>query len=290
MTLRTRRATPHDEIVVASWRDFEATVLNARYTNWAFRGHRDAQWQLTSTLARRLDTGHVARDHWVAQERRIVRIFMRKAHLFLDHIPDDDDTFRWLALMQHHGAPTRLLDFTWSPYIAAFFALEDATKPAAIWAINPTALFRPVTLRLDGRRRMVTPGALGPWVRGNFERYFLPNKHRFVTYGEPSVMNQRLIAQSGTFVIPSTLGLPVDEILAKGPAPRDAMVKFVLQTRDVRDKLLLQLYSMNITYYSLFPGLDGLARSMGYESEYNWEFDPRKARRKGRSSTEEGAL
>src|SRR5216684_3693164 len=59
-----------------------------------------------------------------------------QAHLFLAHVPDDADSFHWLALMQHHGAPTRLLDFTWSPYVAAFFALERATSDAAIWAIN----------------------------------------------------------------------------------------------------------------------------------------------------------
>ena len=53
----------------------------------------------------------------MVQEERIARIFQRKAHLFLTHIPERSDTFQWLALMQHHGAPTRSLDFTWSPYV-----------------------------------------------------------------------------------------------------------------------------------------------------------------------------
>jgi len=38
--------------------------------------------------------------------------------------------------MQHHGAPTRLLDFTYSFYIAAYFALEESEKDCAIWALN----------------------------------------------------------------------------------------------------------------------------------------------------------
>ena len=68
---------------------------------------------------------------WAAQEERILRIFKRKAHHFLSAGPLPDDDFEWLALMQHHGAPTRLLDFTWSPYVAAFFALQRATGDAA---------------------------------------------------------------------------------------------------------------------------------------------------------------
>ena len=56
--------------------------------------------------------GIVKEEYWGSQEKRILRIFQRKGHLFLTHIPDRLDIFQWLALMQHYGAPTRLLDFT----------------------------------------------------------------------------------------------------------------------------------------------------------------------------------
>jgi len=87
-------------------------------------------------------------------------------------------------------------------------------------------------------------------------------------------MDQRLIAQSGTFVVPSTLVMPVDHIVGGYPYCADAIVEFVLDTKKIRRQVMHQLYSMNISHYALFPGLDGLARSMGYEAEYNWEFDP----------------
>ena len=74
---------------------------------------------------------------WPDQEARILRIFKRKAIHFLDIVPDRDDDFEWLALMQDHGAPTRLLDFTWSPYVAAFFALERTLNDGVVWALNP---------------------------------------------------------------------------------------------------------------------------------------------------------
>ena len=59
--------------------------------------------------------------------------------------------------MQHHGAPTRLLDFTWSPYVAAFFALVHTTKQAAVWAVNPKRLVN-VTERFN--EFLETPGSV----------------------------------------------------------------------------------------------------------------------------------
>ena len=265
---------PYEEHVIDSWSAFVDTV-KSRYANWAFRGHADARWPLQSTLARRFTIARVHEKAWVEQESRILRIFKRKAHLFLDHIPDDHDSFRWLALMQHHGAPTRVLDFTWSPYVAAFFALENATEDSAIWAINPRRLSQPRTLTLHNNRQEVDPFTLAPWIQGNYESYFLPNEHSFVVYGEPRIMNQRLIAQSGTFVIPGILADSVETILATYGNPQDVLAKFILKTATIRDRAMLELYTMNMTYYSLFPGLDGLARSMGYESEYSWAFNPR---------------
>src|SRR5438445_599273 len=73
-------------------------------------------------------------------DARILSIFKRKSIHFLQHIPDRDDDFPWLALMQDHGAPTRLLDFTWSPYVAAFFALHNTTHEGVIWACNPAEI------------------------------------------------------------------------------------------------------------------------------------------------------
>jgi hypothetical protein len=241
--------------------------------SWAFRGQENADWSLVSSLTRYLRDFRIHPDVWLKQETRINRIFRRKAHLFLDHVPEENDHLQWQALMQHHGAPTRLLDFTWSAYVAAFFALERAIQDAAVWALNPPLIVN----QLQERTALADPIAnemTGQWINQHYEEYFEARKLPFLMIGEPHVMNRRLVAQSGTFAIPGTIDRTFDEIVSDYPQPENTLIKFVFETAAVRDEAMSELYQMNITNFTLFPGIDGLARSLSYELEYNWAFDP----------------
>ncbi len=264
---------PYAVVPLESWDEFLKAITDSPFSNWAFRGQADQRWPLSSKLSRYFQSFGVERRTWREQEGRILRIFKRKAHLFLNRPPDPDDEFQWLALMQHHGAPTRLLDFTWSPYIAAFFALEHATGDAAVWALNPDPLTYASTQKIAGGM-VIHPPKMNPRVKGNLRRYFLQGKTPFVYVGEPQVMNRRLVAQSGTFAIPSVLTQPLDEILSGYPDPNNSLVKFVLAGDQIRRQGLRELYRMKITSEALFPDLDGLARSLGYELEFHWRSDP----------------
>ncbi len=62
--------------------------------------------------------------------------FKRKYPLFSSLLPKTNDSFEWLAIMQHHGAPTRLLDFTESIIIATYFSVVDAFKESSVWVVN----------------------------------------------------------------------------------------------------------------------------------------------------------
>jgi hypothetical protein len=239
-------------------------MMGPTYAHWAFRGERDARWPLYSSLSRYLQSFGVNREAWPEQERRILRIFKRKAHVYLAQPPHPEDDFQWLALMQHHGAPTRLLDFTWSPYVAAFFALERTTEDGVVWALNPA--------RIEGSRD--PESVVDPRVPGNFATHFLKNKRPFLWLGEPHTMNRRLIAQSATFVLPGLLDQPVEEILSGRPDAGNVLTKLILP-QHVRETGMRELYRMNITYATLFPDLDGLARSLGYELEFHWAYNPR---------------
>lgn len=261
---------------ITNWHEFHDVVAGPAYRNWAFRGQADADWPMYSSLSRYLKSYEVHPQAWSSQEERIFRIFRRKAHLFLDHVPDERDAFQWLALMQHHGAPTRLLDFTWSPFVAAFFALERATRDAAVWAIFIPAIWRAANeIKFPGQQSALPPESLGLRNPGAYEEFYLRNEVPFVSSGEPIAMNKRLIAQSGTFVIPGVLDQPVEEILAAYPEPGATVVKFVLRTEQLRSEAMMALYTMNLTPATLFPDLDGLARSMNYELEFHWAYDPR---------------
>ena len=255
------------EIRLETWEQFLKAITDSPYSNWAFRGQCDERWHLESALSRYFRSFSIDPAAWLEQENRIVRIFKRKAHQFLSQPPDLEDDFQWMALMQHHGAPTRLLDFTWSPYVAAFFALVQSVGDAAVWALNPA--------RISPRGDPRTGARMDPRKRGNLNRYFLKGKSPFIWVGEPHTMNQRLIAQSGTFALPSIVDRPMEDILQGYRDPNDIMAKFILPSQRVRETGLRELYRMNITYATLFPDLDGLARSLGYELEFHWAYNPR---------------
>lgn len=250
---------------VNSWQEFLDIVEAPELHGWAFRGQRKANWPIVSSLTRYLER-YVPTELWVEQEHRSIRVFKRKAHYFLNDASALQDGFRCLALMQHHGAPTRLIDLTKSPYVAAYFALETTTSESAVYAINTPALWMEATPR--GRDDLGRE-AIDPREPGNIERYFLSNEYPVVWPGEPWTMDRRIVAQAGTFILPGVIDKPVDSLLEMYDHPEPLMIKIVLPP-GIRVPAMQALYRMNISSATLFPDLDGLARSIAYELEVNW--------------------
>jgi len=256
-----------EEIRIDTWSDFMA--LTDTLDAWAFRGQQDARWPLLTSLSRYLNAYIPDQSLWRAREERAIRIFRRKAHNYLGGTLGNnsalDNILRCLALMQHHGAPTRLLDFTKSPYVAAFFALQSATCDAAVYALNTPRLWRASPNGRPGTGR----DQIDPRVPGNFEKLYLPNANAIIWIGEPEDMDRRLVAQAGTLVVPGMLDKPLDEILGTY-GDSAALLKKVILPLSMRSEAMKALYRMNITSATLFPDLDGLARSIGLELEMTW--------------------
>jgi len=160
--------------------------------------------------------------------------------------------------------------------VAAFFALESATDDAVVWAIDPGGV---LAAQKDLARELQVESLsdIDPRTPGNYERYFVNGSVPLLWIGEPDVMNRRLTAQSGTFAMPSILDQPIEDIIARHRNGCELMIKLVMKA-SVREKAMRELYTMNISNATLFADLDGLARSLAYELEFHWAFDPRTGR------------
>src|SRR5262249_14284396 len=94
---------------------------------------KDASWDISPSLERTVKNFPLG-----ASEVPIIKSFAKQLHQYVGQESATDTLLGQLALMQHHGAPTRLTDWTHSPYVASFFAIEDATDPngnSAVWAL-----------------------------------------------------------------------------------------------------------------------------------------------------------
>jgi hypothetical protein len=250
-------------ICIQSWDEF--VRLTSQLDGWAFRGHQDESWPLSSSLTRYLMAFAPNTRGWRAREERAIRIFRRKAHNYLPDPTALDEDLRCLALMQHHGAPTRLLDFTKSPFVAAFFAMEKATANAAVYALNTPKLYNATPV---GRPEL-TRDAVDPRLPGNFNHHFLDSDEEVIWIGEPTRMDRRLVAQSGTFVVPGLIDKSLDQILDRYSSKEPLISKIILP-QAMREEAMRALYRMNVTNATLFPDLDGLARSIAFELEIIW--------------------
>jgi hypothetical protein len=135
---------------IGSWEIFlkaASTVADTDPTGIAYlcRGQADSSWDLRPTLLRNLPPTCTP-QRALEIEAAALEEFKAQAHLYYEaaDLPQsfgntaDGD---WWALMQHHGAPTRLLDWTSSPYVAAYFAAEQLPDtPGAIYIVHPATV------------------------------------------------------------------------------------------------------------------------------------------------------
>lgn len=260
-----------------------------------FRGHSDHKWDLTTSIERTISKFnlHSYSPDYSTDERWMLHEFKRKSHQYSNHNIDFNDHFEWLAIMQHFGAPTRLLDFTYSVFIAAYFAVIESTTKAAIWAANKHIIRDNLVdkFSLNYQKREVLKDEVNnihieyanTFINRDFVKgYVYPS---VVIPLEPKLLNERLSRQQGLFLMPTNpklsftnnllgvLGLTELDIV---PITFDELIKLSKEQQlktevevikieipsELHREIIRYLSEMNITSEILFPGLTGLAQSL----------------------------
>ncbi len=220
---------------------------------WAFRGLSNAGYPLETTLIR-------LGGPFAELEHHLLRNFMKYAHR---DVVERDSYWHWLSVAQHHGLPTRLLDWTHSPLVATHFATANTEKynlDGVVWCVNYELGHRllPDKIRqcLDREGANTLTTELMAGIVKSMEELDRVAEEPFLLFFEPPSMDDRIVNQFALFSVLSDASLGLDSWMAShGDFCKKIVIPAALKW-EIRDKL----DQSNITERVLFPGLDGLGR------------------------------
>jgi hypothetical protein len=237
-----------------SWTDLARLLerLARQHAIWIFRGEPSDTYELRPACGRQGDSPGTPRilKYDARREREALQRFKYDAHPYADFDPKSD--IEWLALAQHHGMATRLLDWTENLLVAAFFAVEHA----------------------GGKGHALIYGATGLSVLDP-EKLPDPFSVKEVCIYRPRYIDARIAAQRSVFTL--------------HPEPTKAFSTTSLHrwvvTREACRDLKVVLDASGINYASLFPGLAGIAQHAGWRYKWGRSQGHVSARRSRSSST-----
>ena len=223
---------PFAQVTLGSW----VEIHNYSKTGWIYRGQRRVDWHLRTSLERCFDRHNIPQSRAREVESDLLREFRRAYHHYSQHVPSPTDIIEWLSLMQHHGAPTRLLDFTYSIYVASYFAIEAADQDAAVWAVDGRwALSESAKLlKAAGKNDSDIHQLQNRFIEGS-ERitqnlFFKSPLIPLACPMDPFRLNERLRIQKGVFLIAGSVEAPFAKNLAALPQhdSPDKILKIVI--------------------------------------------------------------
>lgn len=239
--------------------------LNMHLAPFLFRGQADREWRLEPTLYRLVK--NFPKDEALRIEFDSITHFKQQARVFLrpQLIPQDKNIGDWLALMQQHNAPTRMLGWTTSFNVALYFAVTDepTDKAGAVW------FFTVHKLR----------AAMGDDLSEQEYQKILDDREEFVRFGlqqarpridtyDTNLKFERVAAQQGLFTYCEQLFCDQADLIG------NTLSKLVLEDRktlplckiivgpEAKKELRKYLNKLNITASTLFPGVDGISRGI----------------------------
>jgi hypothetical protein len=208
---------------------------------WVFRGHSDVGYRLVPSVGRYPHTSR-SREKY---EKSLFDIFRREAHGYFAALPTSD--WEWLSLAQHHGLPTRLLDWTYNPLVALYFAVRaKSTVDGEVYCLN-------AVVKASEQVRAGSPFSIKQPVK------FFPN-----------IVTSRIRAQEGLFVACAQLESPLSEVLPPGWSIESLRVPAAR-----KETLRYELFRLGVHDSFLFPDLDGLAARIRWQHEISSPFSER---------------
>ncbi len=253
--------TQVEEKRIHSLNDFAeivSTAVNSDERNW-FRGNRDANaHKLLPSLYRQKNCSTFAQFRLLEEE--LMQSFSMRALPFHDRVPRDE--IELLFFMQHHGVPTRLLDWSESPYVALFFALENALMESpelkvdsAVWVIKPVGLNQITFQNHTENERIIS--AKSELMEPYKPNSAYPGKAPIAVLGIHN--SRRIVAQRGVFTIfgSNLAALDDDPRIVSG-----GILSKIVIDKESKVKIAKALFNMGVTDSVVYPDLDGLGREI----------------------------
>ncbi len=254
----------------SSVKELAGMLLTISTTPFLCRGQSRVEWEhLTTSFTRAIEHRHKIEPHVSAKSPRphitipllevaSIARFIKQGHMHLNRTESGmlSTVVGTLSLMQHYGAPTRLLDWTSSPWVAAYFAaIDDRDRDGAIWSFDANALLvsealdKDVQGHLDQMNNAADPRA---WVEAT------NTSHNVAGVIHTLFNNRRMTGQQSAYTMAATLYEPHD-ILIEEMIAKDRRVKIIIKS-GMKAELVRHLECMNINQYSLFGGAEGVGR------------------------------
>ncbi|MFY9232932.1 MAG: FRG domain-containing protein [Fimbriimonadaceae bacterium] len=216
-----------------------------------FRGQRDSGWNLTPRLSRGA----------VEEEEIITARFNQNAYQYVSEAQRTE--WETLYLMQHYGAPTRLLDWSENPLAALYFAVESSVPPdenetdGLLWLLDPVKLNTNANIKSDNPRYLPLPN---DEVMNNYKPSVLRSEAKTnffpIAFVAPRNSN-RMVAQLGAFTVCHREFMDLDAIGDKAHVGRISVSK------DKKESIRAELSALRINRLTLFPELVSVAAYAG---------------------------
>ena len=219
-----------------------------------YRGQCDSTWKLIPQLFRLNTDFESLGDHskWEGLEELLMEKFKKQSLPILKNKPQG--WMDWLTIAQHHGVPTRLLDWTTNSLVALFFAVENS-----FYEENDAKLFKLIFSQYTKT----------DFLNENGPMFEAKNSVIF-----PNHSSRRVNAQQGCFSV-HELPLKNDDFvpLSDGEHEREFKIESYIIPAKYKFSLKVELDKFGMNYFNLFPDLDGLSKSLKWEVERHYRID-----------------